>query len=118
MSLFSQILVLVGVLSLFHAAYSAHEFSTLSTKLHKPAPLPLDIKLETLVSVLMACFGLILGSDPLKPVSWSAWAGKIEREGQPNPFRGLEERVGFMDIRAQRSEFSNWARQQGKASKS
>ncbi|KIW13099.1 hypothetical protein PV08_08286 [Exophiala spinifera] len=118
MSFFSRILVLVGLLSLFHAAYSAHEFSTLSTRFHKPAPLPLDIKLETLISVFLACFGLILGSEPLKPVSWSAWAGKIEREGQPNPFRGLEERVGFMDIRAQRSEFSKWARSQGTVTKS
>ena len=98
-------------------AYSAHEFSTLSTKLHKNAALPLDIKLETLISVFLACLGLVLGSEPLKPVSWSAWAGMIEREGGPNPFRGLEERVGFMDIRAQRKEFSNWARQQGGAQK-
>jgi len=107
-------LVLVGILSLFHAAYSAHEFSTLSTKLHKNAALPLDIKLETLVSVFMACFGLVLGSEPLKPVSWSAWAGQIEREGgEMNPFRSLEERVGFMDIRKQRREFAEWARDNG-----
>lgn len=65
----------------------------------------------------MACFGLILGSQPLKPISWSAWAGKIESEGGPNPFRALEERVGFMNIRAQREEFSKWARQQGGAPK-
>jgi membrane magnesium transporter 1 len=94
-------------------AYSAHEFSTLSTKAHKNAALPLDIKLETLVSVALACFGLVLGSDTLKPVSWSAWAGQIEREGgMANPFKGLEDRVGFMDIRAQRREFANWVRKQ------
>ncbi|KIW37781.1 uncharacterized protein PV06_09770 [Exophiala oligosperma] len=118
MSFISRMLVLVGLLSLFHAAYSAHEFSTLSTRFHKPAPLPLDIKLETLISVFLACFGLILGSESLKPVSWSAWAGKVEQDGEPNPFHGLEERVGFMDIRAQRSEFSSWARSQGSGSKS
>ncbi|KIX04867.1 uncharacterized protein Z518_05738 [Rhinocladiella mackenziei CBS 650.93] len=117
MSVLSRLLVLVGLLSLFHAAYSAHEFSTLSTKLHKNATLPLDIKLETLISVFLACFGLVLGSEPLKPVSWSAWAGKIEKEGGPNPFRGFEERVGFMNIRAQRKEFANWARHEGQAPK-
>ncbi|OAL33420.1 hypothetical protein AYO20_07276 [Fonsecaea nubica] len=119
MAVISRLLVLFGLLSLFHAAYSAHEFSTLSTKLHKNAALPLDIKLETLVSVFLACFGLVLGSDPLKPVSWSAWAGQIEREGGlANPFRGLEERVGFMDIRAQRRAFAEWVKQQGAGVKS
>jgi hypothetical protein len=100
------------------SAYSAHEFSTLSIKLHKNAALPLDIKLETLASVFLACFGLVLGSDSLKPISWHAWAGQIEKDGAPNPFRGLEERVGFMDIRAERKEFSDWARQQNGVSKS
>ncbi|KIV79644.1 hypothetical protein PV11_07193 [Exophiala sideris] len=118
MALLSQLLVLAGIFSLLHAAYSAHEFSTLSTKLHKTAPLPLDIKIETLISVFIACFGLILGSEPLKPVSWSAWAGKIERNGEPNPFRGLEERVGFMDIRAQRTEFLKWVKHQDDTVKS
>ncbi|KAL2430652.1 hypothetical protein ABEF95_012290 [Exophiala dermatitidis] len=113
MSVLSRLLVLVGLLSLFHAAYSAHEFSILSTKYHKNAPLPLDIKLETLISVSLACLGLILGSESLKPVSWNEWAGKIEREGEPNPFRGLEDRAGFMDIRKERREFADWARQQG-----
>jgi len=99
------------------SAYSAHEFSTLSTKLHNNSTLPLDIKLETLISVVLASFGLVIGSDPLKPVSWNVWAGQLEKEGGLNPFRGLEERVGFMDIRAQRKEFSNWARQGGGQSK-
>lgn len=99
-------------------AYSAHEFSTMSTKLHKNPTLPLDIKLETLISILLSSFGLVLGSDPLKPVSWNAWAGKLEKDGGLNPFRGLEERVGFMDIRAQRREFSDWARQNGGSSRS
>ncbi|EXJ86129.1 hypothetical protein A1O1_06499 [Capronia coronata CBS 617.96] len=118
MSVLSRILVFVGLLSLFHAAYSAHEFSILSTKYHKNAPLPLDIKLETLISVFLACFGLVLGSEPLRPVSWNEWAGKIEKEGGPHPFRGLEDRVGFMDIRAERREFANWAKAQGAATKS
>ncbi|EXJ77594.1 hypothetical protein A1O3_09821 [Capronia epimyces CBS 606.96] len=116
MSVLSRLLVLVGLLSLFHAAYSAHEFSVLSTKYHKNAPLPLDIKLETLVSVFLACLGLVWGSEPLKPVGWNEWAGELERDGGANPFKSLEERVNFVDIRAQRREFATWARQQGPAS--
>ena len=71
----------------------------LSNKLHKHAALPLDIKIETLVSVFLACLGLVLGSDPLKHISWSTWSGKIEKEGGINPYQALEDRVGFMDIR-------------------
>ena len=86
------------------SAYSAHEFSTLSTQLHSSAALPLDIQIETLAAVALSCLGLVLGSEPLRPISWSTWAGKIEREGGPNPFSTLENRVGFMDIRVRRCE--------------
>lgn len=98
-------------------AYSAHEFSTWSSKVHKTADLPLDIKLETLVSVSLACFGIVLGAEPLKPISWSTWASKIEKEGDANPYQGLEERIGFVDIRAKRKEFADWVRQQGNKEK-
>ena len=73
------------------------------------ASLPLDIILETLVSVLVICLGLVLGSPALRPISWRVWAGRVEREGskgnggtstlEVNPFLGLESRVGFWDIR-------------------
>jgi hypothetical protein len=44
--------------------------------------------------------GLVLGAEKLMPITWSAWAGQIEREGGArNPYRGLEERVGFWDVR-------------------
>ena len=53
----------------------------------------------------------MLGSEPLKPISWSQWAGQIEQEGGGrNPFRGLDDRVGFMDIRSKRKEFAQWIR--------
>jgi hypothetical protein len=46
------------------------------------------------------CFGLVAGADRMKPISWNVWAGNIEREGGgANPYRGLEERAGFLDIR-------------------
>ncbi|MCJ1364611.1 hypothetical protein MMC16_003724 [Acarospora aff. strigata] len=93
--------------------------------------LPLDITLETLASVLLICLGLVLGSPALRPVRWSVWAGGLEREGGRggegkgvgmveggNPFRGLERRAGFLDIRAQRKEFADWVRQRGAVVKS
>lgn len=64
------------------------------------ANLPLDISLETVISVILICTGLVLGAEELKPIQWRVWAGKEEREsGGGGPFQGLEERVGFMDIR-------------------
>jgi hypothetical protein len=56
------------------------------------------------------------------------WAGKIEREGEAgfmnadgqvakdymgNPFKLLERRPGFTDIRKQRQEFAEWIREGG-----
>lgn len=44
--------------------------------------------------------GLVLGAEKLKPVSWSMWAGEIEREGGArNPYLFMEERYGFWDVR-------------------
>ncbi|KAI9698995.1 MAG: hypothetical protein M1836_003184 [Candelina mexicana] len=91
--------------------------------------LPLDITLETLASVLLLCLGLVLGSSVLKPIEWRVWAGEIERgrggdaerkgEFVGNPFAGLEERAGFVDVRARRREFAEWVREQeGRESKS
>lgn len=95
----------------FVSAYSAHEFSAIATKIHVKPDLPLDIKLETLTAVFLACFGLVLGSEPLKPVAWNVWAGNIEKDGgAANPFRVLEDRSNYLDIRAKRKEFAEWAR--------
>lgn len=66
----------------------------------------------------------MLGAPSLRPIQWRVWAGKIEREGEAgfvdgsgevvkdyvgNPFRILESRPGFVDIRKQRRDFANWA---------
>ena len=78
--------------------------------------------METLVAVLMLCVGIVLGSEELKPIRWRVWAGKLEKEksaktqsvnGDPlgprgNPYAALEQRQGFLDIRAQRKEFADW----------
>lgn len=94
-----------------YSAYSAQEFSAAAARLHLPTGLPLDIKLETIFAVVTACFGLILGAEPLKPIAWNVWAGNIEKEGgAANPFRAFEERPNYIDIRAKRREFAEWAK--------
>ena len=74
---------------------------------------------------MIICLGLVLGSQTLRPIEWNTWAGKIEREGDAgfldgsgvtdknfrgNPFIFLESRPGFVDIRKQRQQFTNWAK--------
>ena len=74
---------------------------------------------------------MVAGAEPLKPITWSVWAGNIEKEGgSANPYRGLEDRAGFMDIRVsktsviggplkntdtcsqtKRKEFADWIRE-------
>lgn len=90
--------------------YSAHEhtlltsnalsFSSSSASSTQALSLPHDIVIEALVSLVLVSVGLVLGAPKLKPISWSEWAGQIEREGGArNPYRRLEERYGFWDIR-------------------
>lgn len=84
-----------------------------------------------MVAVFTICLGLVLGMPQLRPIQWRVWAGKIEREGEKgfmngdgkldkdyvgNPFRLLESRPGFVDIRKQRKEFAEWVREGGGAS--
>ncbi|KAG9235633.1 putative elongation factor 1-beta [Amylocarpus encephaloides] len=129
----------LGVVFLAHACYSAHEHSALlsisaaslsSITSHSPtvATLPIDITVESIVAVFAICLGLVLGTPDLRPIQWRVWAGKIEREGEKgfmngdgevdkdyagNPFRLLESRPGFIDIRKQRTEFAEWVREGG-----
>ncbi|GAB7348537.1 hypothetical protein MBLNU459_g6931t1 [Dothideomycetes sp. NU459] len=146
MGLVSNGLNLFGIVLLIHAVYSAHEHSLLpaaaappsssssasssssSSSLASPQPtidLPLDITLETLLSVLLLCLGVVLGSPALKPIQWRVWAGRIERDRaakdaplaadglgpRGNPYMALEERPGFLDIRGKRREFAQWVRE-------
>ncbi|TVY20088.1 hypothetical protein LARI1_G001384 [Lachnellula arida] len=131
-----------GFVLLAHACYSAHEHSALhststaslsSLTSHGPsvsavAALPIDISIETIVAILTICLGLVLGTPELRPIQWRVWAGQIEREGEKgfmngdgevdqdyvgNPFKVLESRPGFVDIRKQRKEFAEWVRKGG-----
>ncbi|KAL1962700.1 hypothetical protein VTN77DRAFT_9244 [Rasamsonia byssochlamydoides] len=127
MGFLSRVITFFGLILLAHAAYSAHEHSTLYSNAARSSPasssslapdLPLDITIETLVSVALVSIGLVLGAEKLKPITWSAWAGQIEREGgRRNPYRGLEQRLGFWDVRASRKEFADWMRSQDESTK-
>ena len=92
----------------FCSGYSAHEFSALYSHLFTVGPsLPLDIRLETVLSAFLICLGVVTGADPLKPIIWNIWAGNIEEAGGgANPFKGLEDRTGFLDIRVRCSSTS------------
>ncbi|KAI9759031.1 MAG: hypothetical protein M4579_002620 [Chaenotheca gracillima] len=155
MPFLSKSLLGFGGVLLAHACYSAHEHTTLTattsttpiltssnssstptdplaSAANTAATLPLDIILETLISVLLLCAGIVMASPALRPINWRVWAGRIEREGvgldgEPgkdgqaqgvNPFRALEERVGFWDVRAKRKEFMEWVREQDAGPKS
>ena len=127
---------------LWNSCYSAHEHSALhsttaaslssiashTAAVPTVASLPIDISIETIVAVFTICLGLVLGTPELRPIQWRVWAGKIEREGEKgfsssdgtvdkdyvgNPFRVLESRPGFIDIRKQRKEFAEWVREGG-----
>ncbi|KAJ3579336.1 hypothetical protein NPX13_g1233 [Xylaria arbuscula] len=130
----------LGLVLLTHACYSAHEHSALqshraaslsslaSTQLGTTSSLPIDIAIETVIATFVICLGLVTGTNQLRPIQWRVWAGKIEREGEAgfknnsgevekdyvgNPFRLLESRPGFIDIRKQRNEFATWMKAKG-----
>lgn len=64
--------------------------------------LPLDIALETIISTAIICLGLVLGTEELQPIEWRVWARKVEKERKGGPYAGLEERIGFVDIKVRR----------------
>ncbi|KAI9734130.1 MAG: hypothetical protein M1818_006666 [Claussenomyces sp. TS43310] len=128
----------LGLIFLTHACYSAHEHSALQASTIASMPssshtvplgatssLPLDISIETITAIFLLCLGLVMGTPDLRPIQWRVWAGKIEREGERgfmnggvvakdymgNPFKTLESRPGFVDIRKQRRDFAEWIRQ-------
>jgi len=104
----STSLILLSTLTLLHSCYSAHEATLLSTTL------PRDIVVETLLSVLVLCLGIVLSNArELRAVSWAVWSGELEREKGVGPYGFLEERVGFLDIRAKRQEFTKWVKAAG-----
>ncbi|RMY62522.1 hypothetical protein D0865_00370 [Hortaea werneckii] len=132
MGAMAALLNIFGVVLLAHAAYehSLLPTSSLPTKpsailphsLDPKVNLPTDVTLETLLSAFLLCIGTVLSSPSLKPIQWNVWAGKVERStearrmkqvgvGGGNPYAGLEDRPGFVDIRAARKEFGEWVKE-------
>ncbi|OAR01963.1 hypothetical protein LLEC1_00100 [Akanthomyces lecanii] len=137
MTWLSRSVTVAGLLLLAHACYSAQENAALSAALAKHAlshqqtsnTLPIDISIEAIVATLVVCFGLVSGSQTLRPIQWNIWAGKLEREGdvgfldgsgevdkdfRGSPFTFLQSRPGFVDIRKQRREFTEWVKADAK----
>lgn len=135
MTWISRVITTFGLVLLGHACYSAQEHTTLhslktTSTTAATVSLPADITIETIVATVVVCLGLVLGAPNLRPIQWRVWAGKIEREGEDgfrtgggevekdylgNPFRVLESRPGFVDIRQQRKEFAEWVKNGGGA---
>lgn len=76
----------------------------------------IKIKIETVVSVVLLCLAVVLNSAEMKPVKWREWASKQERENSRyihlcinaanfSTSNIIENRPGFIDIRAKRKEF-------------
>ncbi|KUI66381.1 ER membrane protein complex subunit 5 [Cytospora mali] len=138
MTWLSKTITTFGLVLVAHACYSAQEHSALQSLRATSATvsissasttLPIDISIETIVGLFIAVLGLVSGTPNLRPIQWRVWAGKVEREGEQgflksngevekdfvgNPFRVLETRPGFVDIRSQRKDFAEWVRTGGK----
>ncbi|KAH7130736.1 magnesium transporter [Dendryphion nanum] len=137
MAILGTALNTVGAVFLSHAVYSTHEHSSANPR----APLPLDITLELLISILILTTGIVFASPDLKPIQWAKWSGKISKEGrhgqgewtregeevlsEGDPFaflgldggiggKGSEGRRGFWDVRGKRKEYAEWARNGGR----
>ena len=119
--------------------YSAYEHSLLASRASALTPssqsikrlvIPTDILIETLVGTVLLLVSIVFNSAPLRPIHWAEWAGKIEREGWDpnapageegkirkgatgNPYRALEERRSFWDVRKARREFAEWVKNEG-----
>jgi hypothetical protein len=126
---------IIHVLTLV-SVYSTHEH----TAAFATQPLPLDISLELLTSILLLSLGIVISFAPLKPIQYAQWAGQISREGRhgegqstregeeilsegdPYAFLGLdggiggkgEGRRGFWDVKGKRREYEDWVREGGK----
>ena len=85
-----------------------------TTSLSNLTSLPLDITIETLISVALLCVAIVMGAEELKPISWRVWAGGIERE----KLAGGKEKRSEAEILAEmgrgRSEGYDWLERGGR----
>ncbi|KAH9891517.1 magnesium transporter [Xylariomycetidae sp. FL2044] len=104
-------------------SHKQHRVSVACTEFRRPTSRQddLDFQIYNRLRLVAA------GTSRLRPIQWRVWAGKIEREGEAgftnssgeverdyvgNPFRLLESRPGFVDIRKQKKEFAGWVKDQ------
>ncbi|KAK9373881.1 magnesium transporter [Lipomyces chichibuensis] len=108
MSFVSTAITVFSLLLLFHAGYSAYEFSHYLKHLtvNSNATLPIDIITETIVATCLFALGQVFGADKLRPVSFAKWAKGLEREGK-SPFAFLERRPGYMNVTKLREEYAS-----------
>ena len=94
--------------------YSAYEYSLTVGTASQPGSassrLPLDIVLETLTAVSLICVGLVMITPNLQPIIFRVWAGEEEKITSGGVYAGLEERLGFLDVRSKRRKFAEWVR--------
>jgi hypothetical protein len=61
-----------------YSVYSAHEH----TSAFAASPLPTDITLELLFSIVLLSTGIVSSAQPLRPIQTAKWAGQLSREGR------------------------------------
>jgi hypothetical protein len=62
----------------FPSVYSAHEH----TSAFSASPLPTDITLELLFSIVLLSTGIVSSAQPLRPIQTAKWSGQISRDGR------------------------------------
>ncbi|AOW04905.1 hypothetical protein B0I72DRAFT_134231 [Yarrowia lipolytica] len=95
MAVTSIALYTLAVLLIAHSGYSAYEASYNAKLMAQKIAVPIDIKIEALIGVFLACFTPVLSiAGTLKPVKFADAASELELKGE-NPFLYLEKRSGF-----------------------
>ncbi|PWN28025.1 hypothetical protein BDZ90DRAFT_279162 [Jaminaea rosea] len=73
MSAIGRPLIILGTILLLHSAYSTYEHSSISKSVGISHPkVPLDITIESILSLVLLVLGLIRSAQPLKEITWAA----------------------------------------------
>ncbi|CDK25030.1 unnamed protein product [Kuraishia capsulata CBS 1993] len=130
MALTSFVLYGIGVILLINSGYSSYEHRQLSkTLLHsRHFPLPLDVKMEAVVGCVLVLIGAIISIQPnqthvvdvasgsvvegyteeaLRPIDMGKATIRQEAMGTSD-YAQIENRPGYIDIRARRKEYQEW----------
>lgn len=115
----SKLLLLASAIFFIHSAYSVYEFLDLAKHATSSSPspisykgIPLDVKLEVLLALILGCGSQIIGAvGTLKPIRFAGAVSELQAKGD-NPFARLESRPVFQDITAKRREYQKWHKNQ------